>query len=157
MGDTASIVAASGLVGAGLIGGTLFAFSTFIMAALRRMPDAEGVRAMQRINTAVYTPLFMGPFFATTLLSVAALAFALLSAEQDRWAGVATAGTIYLLGVFAVTAAGNVPLNNALDRIDADAPEAAEFWGRYLTVWTRWNHLRTAACVGAMLVFGLSI
>ena len=157
MGDAVSFVAAAGLVGAGLIGGTLFAFSTFIMAALRRLPDAEGVRAMQRINTTVFTPWFMGTFFGTTLLSIAAVVLAFLSEEQSRWAGIATAGAIYVLGVFVVTAAGNVPLNNALDRVDADAPETAEFWSGYLRVWTRWNHLRAAACVASILLFGASI
>ena len=37
-------------VGAACTGGVLFAFSSFVMPALRRLPPAQGVAAMQSIN-----------------------------------------------------------------------------------------------------------
>ncbi|MEM7623259.1 MAG: anthrone oxygenase family protein, partial [Planctomycetota bacterium] len=49
------------------------------------------------------------------------------------------------------TAAGNVPLNNRLDRVDAETPEAHELWKHYLRVWTRLNHLRVIASVAAVV------
>ncbi|MCW2621022.1 MAG: hypothetical protein JWL64_624, partial [Frankiales bacterium] len=36
-------------VGSGLAGGVLFAFSTFVMAGLARLPDPAAIRAMQAI------------------------------------------------------------------------------------------------------------
>jgi uncharacterized membrane protein len=37
------------LLGSALIGGIYFAFSSFVMKALARMPSAEGIAAMQSI------------------------------------------------------------------------------------------------------------
>ncbi len=134
-----------------LVGGALFAFSAFVMAALARVPAPEGIRAMQQINKTVFTPWFMLPFFGTGVLGVGAVVAALMHTGQPWWPVLLAAGLLSGLGVFVVTAAGNVPLNNRLDRVDADTPEAAELWQRYLRVWTRWNHVRVAASVAALL------
>jgi uncharacterized membrane protein len=37
-------------LGSGLIAGVFFAFSTFVMKALARLPAAHGIAAMQSIN-----------------------------------------------------------------------------------------------------------
>ena len=42
-------------LGAGLVAGAFFAFSTFVMAALGRVTAPEGTRAMQEINVTVST------------------------------------------------------------------------------------------------------
>ena len=52
-------------LGSGLIGGVFYAFSTFVMRALARLPAHEGVAAMQSINVAVINPLFLGVFLGT--------------------------------------------------------------------------------------------
>ncbi len=154
MDDVIAIMALAGIVGVSLIGGSLFAFSTFIMAALKRLPDAEGIRAMQQINKTVFTPWFMVPFFGTGLVSVGAVVLALMNTDQSWWIGMASAGALYAIGVFLVTAFGNVPLNNRLDAMQADGAAAAEFWRTYLVVWTRWNHVRVAASILALIQFG---
>ena len=46
-------------LGCGLIGGAFFAFSTFVMKALARLPTPQGIAAMQSINVVVITPLFL--------------------------------------------------------------------------------------------------
>ncbi|MEO1129513.1 MAG: anthrone oxygenase family protein [Planctomycetota bacterium] len=154
MDDVVTIMARVGIVGVGLTGGSLFAFSTFIMAALKQLPDAEGIRAMQQINTTVFTPWFMVPFFGTAALGLGAVVLGLIHMEQPWSIGLAAAGLSYVLGVFVVTAAGNVPLNARLDRMSSDDPEAAAFWHRYLRIWMRWNHVRAATSVLSMLLFG---
>ena len=45
-----------------------------------------------------------------------------------------------------VTGTRNVPLNDALARATADE-EGMALWRQYLVDWTRWNHVRSAACV----------
>ena len=64
---TLSTVAA---VGSGLAGGVFFAFSTFVMGGLRRLPAAQGIAAMQSMNKLAPTPPFMIPFIGTALLCV---------------------------------------------------------------------------------------
>ena len=39
-------------VAAGTVGGVFFAFSTFVMKALARLPHAQAIAAMQSINAA---------------------------------------------------------------------------------------------------------
>ena len=54
-------------IGSGLVGGIFFAFSTFIMKALHRLPPAQGIAAMQSINVVVINPLFLAAFFGTAI------------------------------------------------------------------------------------------
>lgn len=157
MDGTITILAHAGIVGVALVGGALFGFSAFIMAALARVPDAQGIRAMQQINKTVFTPWFMVPFFGTAVLGVAAVVLGLLNTDRGWWFPMASAGGLYALGVFVVTATGNVPLNNRLAAVDADDPRAAELWRRYLVVWTRWNHVRVVASVLALIQFGAAL
>jgi uncharacterized membrane protein len=57
-----------------------------------------------------------------------------------------------MAGISAMNAI-NVPLNNALAAVDPSSPDAASLWARYLTDWTLWNHVRTAASTGACVLF----
>lgn len=43
-------------LGCGLVAGAFFAFSSFVMAALKRLSTAEGIAAMQSINILAITP-----------------------------------------------------------------------------------------------------
>ena len=50
MNQLISIVGTTALLGSALVGGIFFAFSSFVMKALARVPPAEGIAAMQSIN-----------------------------------------------------------------------------------------------------------
>jgi uncharacterized membrane protein len=58
-------------LGAGLVAGAFFAFSTFVMAALGRVPAHEGIRAMQQINITVINPWFMTALFGCVGVTMA--------------------------------------------------------------------------------------
>ena len=85
------------------------------------------------------------------------------------------AAGIILAGMFMVTVFGNVPLNNALARVDTrvdksvdtsvdmyrggataedpvSAPPAVDVWENYRVVWRRWNTVRAFACLVASVV-----
>ncbi len=145
------------VVGAGLTVGTLFAFSAFIMSALKRLDEAEGIRAMQQINKTVYTPWFMGPFFGTTFLSAGAVVLALMSMDQQWWLPLLCAGLLFVVGVFGITAVGNVPLNTKLASLDSDNVATAEFWRHYIVIWTRWNHARVVLGTLSIIFYLLAI
>lgn len=149
------LLALGGLLGSALMAGTFFAFSTFIMPALGQLPPAEGMRAMQRINVTVFHPLFMGTFVGTALVSLATLAHPWLAeASYPEWSWMGPA--FYLIGVFGVTAAGNVPLNERLAKSNPMDDDGLDVWIRYTLPWTRWNHLRTLASLAALIAFGLN-
>ena len=50
------------IVGSGLTAGVFYAFSTFVMAALARMPPEQGIAAMNSINVTVINPWFFAVF-----------------------------------------------------------------------------------------------
>lgn len=63
-------IGAAALIGSALIGGAFFAFSSFVMKALARLPFTEGIATMQSINIVVINPLFLGTFLVTILRNV---------------------------------------------------------------------------------------
>jgi uncharacterized membrane protein len=67
------IVGTTALLGSAVIGGVFFAFSSFVMKALARIPSSEGVAAMQSINVVVIIPTFLSVFMGTTVLSLGVL------------------------------------------------------------------------------------
>jgi uncharacterized membrane protein len=143
-------------LGSGAIGGVFFAFSNFVMPALARLAPAEGIHAMQAINVTVLNRLFLSIFMGTGVVSLVVMVMASL-----RWnaAGfyVLLGGAVYVLGSILVTMRGNVPLNNALAALNAEAPDSASRWSDYVRDWTRWNHVRTVACTAAMVLFLLAL
>ncbi|MEL6318722.1 MAG: anthrone oxygenase family protein, partial [Pseudomonadota bacterium] len=136
------------LLGYALVGGVFLAFSDFLMRAFAK--SAGGVEVMQVVNREVFRWVFMALFLGLTPVSLALLAGAAASIEAPGHALFAAAGGLYVLGCFAVTAGRNVPLNEALARMDADGPEAERFWREtYLPRWGFWNRLRAIACAAA--------
>ena len=69
-------------IGAALVAGIFYAFSTFVMQALGRLAPREGITAMQSINVVVINPLFFLAFFGTGLLCVATVATVLLAEAE---------------------------------------------------------------------------
>lgn len=143
------------LLGSALVSGIFFAFSTFVMKALARVPSTEGIRAMQSINVVVINPVVMGVFIGTAILSVAIAIISLggWSGSLSHWFFVGALH--YVIGTFFVTAFGNVPLNNQLESISPDKGE--QIWGQYLSKWTFLNHVRTTAAMLAAFCFTMGL
>jgi uncharacterized membrane protein len=90
-----------------------------------------------------------------TLVSLIIAVYALAYVEGTPRLLLMLAGGLYLVGVFAVTAAGNVPLNNQLAAMDPAATQTLAFWKQtYMTRWVNLNSLRTVAC---LLASGLTL
>jgi uncharacterized membrane protein len=143
-------------IGAGLVAGVFFAFSTFIMRALRELPDAQGISAMQAINRAAPTPLFMTALFGSAVVCVA-LAVSALTRLGEPAARYQLAGSaVYLAGVV-LTIVYHVPSNDALAVVDPAGAGAAGVWRHYVTGWTAWNHVRTLTSLAAAVILALAV
>ena len=55
-------------LGSGLMAGLFFAFSSFIMTALAKLPPEQGIAAMNSINVTILNATFGLAFFGTALL-----------------------------------------------------------------------------------------
>lgn len=143
-----STLTVTSAVGAGLMAGLLFAFSTSVMPALRTQPAASAIATMQSANVTILNPLFLLLFVGTTAVCVllaCTAPFAHTGGSMLRVAG----AVLFVLGLVVVTATINVPMNNALAALDPASPSAATYWVTYLHRWTRWNDIRTGASVVA--------
>ncbi len=150
------ILGLASLLGAALMTGTFYAFSTFVMKALARVPAAEGMASMQSINVVVINRWFLSVFMGTTVLSGILVGLALFDRQPSSlW--MLSGGLVYVLGTFLVTMICNVPLNNELARASATELDGHDVWVRYLDRWTKWNHLRTVFAVISTLLFALGL
>jgi uncharacterized membrane protein len=140
-------------LGCGLLAGVYFAFSTFIMTSLGRIDQAAGIAAMNTINVEIVRSLFMPIFIGTTLTSAALAVMTVFRWGEPGTIAMLAGGAVYVIGMFLVTVIFNVPLNNALAAAHPASAEAASLWARYLQDWTFWNHVRTAASIGACALF----
>jgi uncharacterized membrane protein len=144
-------------VGCGLLAGLYFAFSAFIMTSLGRIDQAAGVSAMNAINADIVRSLFMPLFLGTTLACAILAVLACWRWQEPGAIAMLAGGVLYVAGMFAVTMAFNVPLNDALAAVDPSGSAAAPLWARYLTDWTFWNHVRTVASTAATVLFIVAI
>jgi uncharacterized membrane protein len=158
MADGLLVLTLATALGAALVAGAFFAFSTFVMAALGRVPAHEGIQAMQQINITVINPWFMTALFGTGAACLAVIGVALADWEGAHGPYLTAAGAIYLVGCIAVTMAFNVPRNTKLARVEPASVEAAAVWRRYLREWTAWNTVRTVASLAttAALIGGIA-
>lgn len=143
-------------IGAGVVAGVFFAFSTFVMRALTALPPAQGLRAMQSINLAAPNPLFMAALFGTLVgigvLVVASLGDPTANASVLRF--VAAGGYLLTVGL---TIVFHVPHNDALAAVDPASAGAAAKWAAYEPAWTAWNHVRTVGAVIATAALAWSL
>jgi uncharacterized membrane protein len=146
-------------LGCGLSAGALFAFSSFVMQALARLPPARGIEAMQSINVMAPTPVFMTALFGTAVACAVLAVWGIFTLDEDYGVYLLIGGVLYLAGTIGLTMGYHVPRNNALAAVDPNSPEGADLWGRYLAEWTRWNHARVAAglAAAALLTIALTV
>jgi len=151
-----SMAVAVAAVGSALIAGVFFAFSTFVMTALSRLPAEQGVAAMQSINKVILGSLFMPVFFGTAACCVVLVVAWFFHGDGVNEIAIPSGSALYLIGTFLVTMVCNVPLNNELASVESTGAAAAKTWARYVRSWTLWNHVRTGAALAASIALGLA-
>ena len=143
-------------IASALVGGVFLAFSDFIMRGLRAANATAAVAAMQAINRSVLRSIFLTLLLALVPASIAAGAYGLWQQSGATLALVLAGAITYIVAVFAVTVAGNVPMNERLDKMPPSDEETASYWQFYLRRWTRLNHVRTAGSIFAAVCYLLA-
>jgi len=138
-------------IGAGLMAGVYFAFSSFIMRSLNQLEAENSVDAMNAINEVILRSWFLPLFFGTTLLYLLLAVMAFLDWNDPNAPLALITGLTYIVGMFLCTVLFNVPLNNRLAQAEHGSIDKIQLWPHYYRYWTRWNHVRTIssliACV----------
>lgn len=140
-------------LGCAVIGGIFFAFSTFIMNALSQLPASQGIAAMQNINRVILRSLFIPVFMGTALICGILIVLALWNWSYPAGLTLIIGSLLYIVGTFLVTIVFNVPRNNKLEAAASDDAASLPIWVDYLSGWTAWNHVRSAAALAASAMF----
>lgn len=136
-------------ISAALVGGVFQSFSDFIMRGLLNAAPAGGIDSMQQLNKTVIRSVFLTTWFLLVPVSIAMAAYAGFTLDGNERRLIIAGAVIYFVGVFLVTVAANVPMNEKLARMPAGSAEAEGYWTHYGRVWTRWNTVRTVASIAA--------
>nr|WP_070958737.1 anthrone oxygenase family protein [Hyphomonas sp. Mor2] len=138
-------------ISSALVAGVLQSFSDFVMRGLQRAAPAGGIESMQQLNRTVYRSIFLTTFMLMVPVTIAFAIFAWFNLQGLPQRLIIGAAIVYVPSVFVVTAAGNVPMNERLDKLDHTSREAAEYWRTYGRIWSMWNTIRT---IGAIVTSG---
>lgn len=138
----------------GLLAGFFYAYSNSVMWGLDDTTADAAVAAMQGINRVIRNPLFAVSFFGAPLATTVVAAF--IWRRDGAGCGLAAVLALALcVTAVGITGVVNVPMNDALARIDADSADAAAVWSDYTERWTFWNHVRFAAALAAFALMTL--
>lgn len=139
-----------------LVAGVFQAFSDFVMPGLIRSEPKGGIESMQHINRTVFRSVFLATFLILVPVLLAFSAFAWFQMDGIARGLIISGTAVYILSVFGVTIAGNVPMNERLDGMAYASAEAGTYWQTYGKVWTNWNHVRTLGSVATAICFLLA-
>ena len=138
-----------------LVAGLLYAYSCSVNPGLGALPNREYLLAMQSVNKEILNPLFFASFMGSLVL-LPCSAWALYKHHASLGALILVcAFLLYLAGVFAVTMAGNVPLNDALASFNLHTANQQELAGQrqmFEEPWNRYHTIRTIASVITLAV-----
>jgi uncharacterized membrane protein len=137
-------------------GGTLFAFSTFVLPGLRRLPADQAVAAMQAINVQAPRSLLMLPLLGSAA-GGAVLAVLVLTRGETPQRALLVGGGLAAVATLVITGVYHVPHNDSLARLHPRDPGTARAWADYTRGWLLWNHVRTATALGSGVALVLGV
>jgi len=142
-----------------LVAGFLFAFSVVVMPGIRSLNDRAFIRAFQKMDGVIQNnqPIFMLVWIGSVVSLIISAVLGIGQLGGIERSLLIFASLAYLLGVQLPTVTINVPLNNKLQTLDADAlDETAQKKARqdFEPRWNRWNSIRTSfsGLVSALLI-----
>ncbi|WP_028925552.1 DUF1772 domain-containing protein [Pseudonocardia acaciae] len=153
MGSVVVVLTVLGVLGTGINAGIFYAFSGFVMPALKRIPPSQGMTAMQSINVTALRPPLMIAMFGTAALCVALVVSAVRGWSEPFAAPLLAGAVLFLAGVIVLTIVFHVPLNNALDKADPSAGRSVEVWTDYLRRWGAGNQARWVTPLASSALF----
>jgi uncharacterized membrane protein len=136
-----------------LVAGVFLAFSDFVMRGLIAAEAGGGIDSMQQLNRTVMRSVFLTTFLALVPATIGMAGYAWLKLSGPGQALLIAAAVIYVVTVFLVTVAGNVPMNERLDTFAHASADAQTYWLTYGRVWTWWNHVRTGGSILTAVCF----
>ena len=142
----------------GLAAGFFYTYEASVVRGLAEVSDPTYVETFQAINETVRNPVFGLVFFGTLPMLIVAAAANWGSSTAVRRGLLLAAPLLFLVAV-AITATGNVSLNDDLAVVDiASTPGAvADARAAFEDDWNRLNLLRALASFGSFLAVAAAL
>jgi uncharacterized membrane protein len=152
-----AVVALAGFL-CSLVAGFLFAFAAVVMPGIGKLDDGAFIRAFQSIDGVIQRngPLFVLVWVGSVLAVIAAAVLAVWAPSGPNRLLTIAAALVYVVGVQIPTVGINVPLNNALQKLDPGSmDERARRRARedFESRWNRWNVFRTVCASVVSILF----
>lgn len=144
----------------GLMAGLFYAWSISVTPGLAKVDKQSYLLAFQAMNRAILNPVFFIPFMGTALLLPLLSYLSFDNTVSLQFWLILAATAIYLLGIMAVTIAGNVPLNNQLEVLKITTMSEAEmqaFREGFESQWNTLNWIRTLASALTFVLLSLAL
>lgn len=138
----------------GLLAGLFFGFQCSIINGLGALGNKEYLFSFQSINRVIQNPVFMISFMGPVILLPITCYINYKTGSSDLFPFLLTSTLIYLIAVFGITIACNVPLNEMLDKFDIQSAtdnQLQDMRTQFEAGWNRWHLVRTIASIIAFL------
>lgn len=137
-----------------LMAGLFFAWSCSVTPGLARLPTTEYLASFQTMNRAILNPVFLCCFMGTLFLLPLSAYLQYSQPVGTRFWLLLFASVLYVVGVFGVTIAGNVPLNDMLDKFQLNGASAETMEAlriKFEKPWNKLNMIRTVCSIASVL------
>ena len=139
----------------GLLAGLFYGYDCSVIKGLGALPDKMYLRSFQSIDNEILNPYFFMSFMGSLVVLPICCWVCYKNGATNSLYFLVAALIIYVIGVFGVTAFGNVPLNEMLKKIDienATAESLSQLRNKFETNWNRLHHIRTYASILSFLL-----
>ncbi len=141
----------------GLLAGLFYGYSCSVNNGLGRLNDLGYLKAMRSINKVILNPVFFLSYFGALLILPVTAWINYTPYPSIRFYLLLSATIIYFTGVFGVTVAGNVPLNEALADFNIETASAEEIFSQREKFESPWNKYHLIRTMASILSFALTI
>ena len=141
----------------GLLAGLFYGYDCSVIKGLENLQDNAYLQSFQSINKAIQNPYFFLSFMGNLLVLPVATWLSFKNCSQQIFHLFLSSLLIYVIGVFAVTIFGNVPLNEQLARFLVSTATINEITDMRKAFEKPWNNFHTIRTIASIISFSLLI
>ena len=138
----------------GLLAGLFFGFQCSIINGLGALGNKEYLLSFQSINKVILNPIFLLSFMGPVIVLPITCYLSYKTGGDDLFPYILSSTLIYLIAVFGITIAFNVPLNELLDGFNIQSATDTQIQDMRLKFeagWNKWHLIRTVASIISFL------
>ena len=142
----------------GIMAGTFFTWTNAVTPGIGKLNDMTYLSSLQSMNRVILNPIFYLFFMLPVLVLPLASYLHYKSIPTGLFQSLLVISILYIVGVFLVTAMGNVPLNEILAKTDLSTLSQEQAQQLRLQIeqpWNTYNLIRTICCSSSffLLIF----